>query len=246
MVGNMRAAWGAVGNVQWQALARLQNSLRDSLPRPAAGEPLVPVAEKATWCGVGLSVGFLIIDRIPFAKAARKGKLLFRRVTTLPEAIRPARKLAKEELVIVGKKVKNLVERDANTINQAYLVKGQKAPYIPNTKVVEFTTDEPVTMVRFHGPPNQKGDWFTMLPESRGVATPEDARQLLCLKRSPSHFSVVQIPAGVRIRKGGVRKQPEWGCPNDGGTQYELILPNTDRGKIDFGVPKPMAEWSNP
>jgi hypothetical protein len=119
----------------------------------------------------------------------------------------------------------------------------QKAPYIPNTKVTEFTTAEPVTLVRFHGPPNQKGDWFAYIPEAKGWVNAEDIRQKLCLKRAPTHYSIVEVPAGIRIRKGGVRKQEEWGCPNDGGTQFQLILGDSERDLIRYVEKQTIENW---
>jgi hypothetical protein len=207
----------------------------------AAGEPILPKAETATWCAAGIAGGYLIIDRLPFSKLG----LLFKRKGALPGETKPVRKLTKEEMVIPGFRVKDIVERDANDINKSFMSKvpPQKAPYIPNTKVTEFTTAEPVTLVRFHGPPNQKGDWFAYIPEAKGWVNAEDIRQKLCLKRAPTHYSIVEVPAGIRIRKGGVRKQEEWGCPNDGGTQFQLILGDSERDLIRYVEKQTIENW---
>ena len=103
-------------------------------------------------------------------------------------------------------------------------------------------TDEPVTLVRFHAPNRPVGRWYAQANEIFAKG-PEEVRQLLALNRHPTHVSVAEIPAGVRIRKGAVKAQPEWGVPQDGGTQYQILI-EEDLRKVEFSKQMPIEEWA--
>ena len=209
----------------------------------AAGEPLMPVSEKATWCAVAISAGFLVIDRIPFASLARKDKLLFRKAQQLPGAVNPARKLAREELVIAGKKVKNLVVREADAVNAELLPKGMKYPYAKGTKVEEFILDEEVSFVHYFTPGfnTKAGQWMALSSEAGGM-TSKQLHKHFCLPKSPTHWSVVKVPRGTKIRKGIVGKQDgldgtnNWGHTEKGGVQFQLLDRINPENFIDLGI----------
>ena len=44
--------------------------------------------------------------------------------------------------------------------------------------------------------------------------------------------------------KGGVKKQADWGVPNDGGVQFQLILPTKDRELLRYSPSQPMSQWN--
>ncbi len=96
--------------------------------------------------------------------------------------------------------------------------------------------------MRFHRPDRQAGKWFASQNEVFAKG-PEEVKQILALNRFPTHVSVAEIPAGVRMRKGAVKAQPEWGVAHDGGTQYEILLEG-DLNKPIFSKILTIEEWA--
>jgi hypothetical protein len=109
--------------------------------------------------------------------------------------------------------------RPAEEVNRAHAEKGNRPPYRPKTRVVEFDSHEGEQWVRLHGPQNQSGHWIVRKEAVKGLSL-EQLRKKYSLPREPTEISDVTLPQGVKIRRGRVAEN--FGG-NSGAVQYEIV-----------------------
>lgn len=119
-------------------------------------------------------------------------------------------------------KIKDVKSISAKDANASFIEKGWNAPYDSSTQVRQFTTANNVQFVRVHTSNNVGGQFMVRSDEIKGM-TPQQIQQHLGLPTVPTHISDVKVPAGTKMQVGTVAPQPDFGAPNKGGTQYQLL-----------------------
>jgi hypothetical protein len=110
----------------------------------------------------------------------------------------------------------------AETANAPFAKRGWFDPYASGTRPRVFKTQSELDFVRLHGANNPEGRFMVRADEIAGM-TPNQIRQHLALEFTPTYISDVRVPASTQMQAGRVGAQPQWGVPNKGGMQYQLL-----------------------
>lgn len=122
---------------------------------------------------------------------------------------------------------------NAADTNKSFIERGWNAPYDPSTQVRQFTTKSKIegefVRVYAEGINKPTGSFLVRSDETKGM-TPQQIQQHLALPSVPTHIADVTIPAGTKMQTGKVARQPDFGAPNKGRIQYELLdrIPETN------------------
>ena len=165
-------------------------------------------AVQATLEGVqaGKSAEQILFETAIFAVIAVAGIIAFGAVT---------RALARKA------KKGTIVNRTADHANASHIAVGFAPPYRKGTPVVDFVTSRKITVVRVFakGITSFKGSFLTTLDQIEGLH-PQQIKDFLSLKHTPTHLIKVDIPKGTKIRTGITSSV----LGNRGGaTQIELL-----------------------
>ncbi len=136
-------------------------------------------------------------------------------------------------LLSAPQKIKNVVVRSADEVNDTFRKRGYRPPYA-GSRVREFQTTQELKFLRVHGNENQARSWIMRTEEIKGLS-PKQIQDKYSLPEFPTFVSEVRVPPQTRMRMGKAASQEGWG--GGGGMQYELL------DKIDnsfFGTPTPL------
>ena len=123
---------------------------------------------------------------------------------------------------LTSTQIKDVKAISAGEANKPFIERGWSAPYDASTQVRQFTAASELNFVRVHTNDNVAGQFIVRADEIKGM-TPQQIQQHLALPTIPTFISDVKVPAGTRLQVGRVAPQPNFGAPNKGGTQYQLI-----------------------
>ncbi|WJY13389.1 VENN motif pre-toxin domain-containing protein [Pectobacteriaceae bacterium CE90] len=174
------------------------------------------------------------------AGVVKGGAVLTERVTakvlTKAEAIASSSGNVSELTKLPITSISNVKAISAAEANSPFIEKGWNAPYDSATQVRTFTTTSDITFMRVSTPNNPIGAFLVRADEIVGM-TREQIQQHLALPNVPTQVAEVTVPAGTRMQAGKVAAQPEFGAPNSGGVQYQLLqqIPTNS-----FGTPRSL------
>ncbi|TGK28763.1 hypothetical protein EHQ05_07275, partial [Leptospira yasudae] len=129
--------------------------------------------------------------------------------------------LAKTELYAT-----KVVERSASSVNaelnmQSYVqgYEGLNPPFKGTVK--EFELSQPSYFIRLHSDSNQTGGWLMSIEDFKKANKLGELRDSLALPNKPYIASLVEVPAGTKMRMGEAAGITEWG--KGGGVQFQII-----------------------
>jgi hypothetical protein len=124
------------------------------------------------------------------------------------------------------------------TANAKHLASGKYAPYAEGGAEL-IKTRKDTKYVRVHGPNNKEGDWLVKESDIMGMS-PEDIKDYLGLKYTPTHFTKVSVGRGTILIKGKVAPIEDFGVKG-GGTQYE-ISKGWKNSSVTFSESQPIEK----
>lgn len=137
----------------------------------------------------------------------------------------------------IPRQIKDLRRRSAKELNERQTREGRFPPYRAKVSVREFVTQQELRFVRVYADSSlQRGRWLVRADAIAGMA-PEQIRQALGLKYVPKYITDVTVPANRQMRLSVVGPQPQWGVPNRGIEQYELL---DDISEANFTNGRPL------
>lgn len=89
----------------------------------------------------------------------------------------------------------------ADLANAPYLAKGVKPPYAPGSTTVNVIFPQPQRLIRLSNGPAEKGTWLVNPSDVAGLNAKEIQR-LYGMPSPPTHVTAVDVPAGMRLRRG--------------------------------------------
>ena len=168
-------------------------------------------ALRGNWADAGMS----LLAAVPLIGDAAAG------VNIARKGVKAAKSIGK--LIKLGKGESKVGVKTAESINTWWKKQGlKKAPYKPNTAVLEIKLTEKKTFVRVYDGETSgiKGGWM-MEKESIEGLTPKQIQDKFALQAEPKYICDVEIPAETHLRKGITNTVEGWG--NGGGIQYDMM-----------------------